>query len=1260
MKKSITPLIVIILIITCQSASGIFWNKTNGPSGGTILNFVETSQGLLAAGSNGMYSSNDDGNLWTTIPAFQGTEIYELVRCSDSKLYTSCVGRLMVSSNNGSTWSNIASGFLSDANIKFTRRLNSNNIITIAHRSHQYNKLFRYDTANSSWNLLPDAANLHLCMEYSPATNYLYIGTYRQGIFRSGNDGNSFVNCGLDTTTVLTIHIDSQGWIFAGTMYNGVYYSTNNGESWTQFLQDLDNVSAVYSNGLGVIYVGTVNDGIYKSTNNGGTWIQLNDGLIDKYVRTFYQTSDGDMLLGQNSAGSYKWSSSFSAWEDKSNGMNSITINDIIVLNKNEVFVSGNHKGIFYSQNCGQTWSLRSIGLPLGNYPKLAMNSSGNIFTAGTNGDIFISTNRGVNWSRVSQPQSSTLSAYKINTFNNDQFIGLSNQSILKSTDGGLTWVSKGPSGILVKDFTFVSSNIAVAVTFGQGIYKSTDSGETWNVTGNSTGEYSSVEYIGNNVFFAGSNSGIIFKSTNGGNTWQSSIDAISSVNDFSFSGMDTIFASTYGNGVFFSTDGGGTWVKTAGGLTNLNINCIKILNDTVIFAGGDYGLYSTSTLPPQLTRPNLILPENGTANLSKNPIIKWSSVSQATSYKYLISTQSDFSVIIEQKIVQDTIVQLQTDLEYGKMYYWKVCAQNGTYEGPFSITRIFSTMLAIPILVSPADKSTGVLSPVVFKWKSVSNAKGYFFQLSMDNDFNTVVIEKNLTGDTIFNAGSLSPFKKYFWRIKATNDFSESKYSAFFDFETGMQAPCLISPKNNYFSPELTQNLTWSSVPEAAYYIIETYNKENFTSADLITRDTSTKDTFLTKTFNYGEKIYWRVKASTNGKETGWSNVWGFSVGEKGPTLLSPVNNANNQEIKIILIWDPLTKIDFYEFIVASDSGFVSVDISMKLYKETSFQAGPLKYGKKYYWKVRASKSSKLTLWSEIWNFTIGTKPPTLKLPLNNTKGIQLDGEFTWDLCVGALSYSIQIASDSGFSRIIETKSGLTERKFVSAKLERFKPYYWRVNASMKNMTSLWSEIWSFETGLNKPFLSEPANNSTGVSLNNAELRWDPVIGAEYYQLILALDPNFNDKILSKDTIFLNSIVIKDLQSQKRYWWKVKALCELGASNWSDPFSFETGNGTSVDEKKSNSRIDVMVYPCPFRNTVNFTIKNGCPGPLKLKIYSLLSFLVKETRMEKLSVGEFYTSWTPEGLSPGIFFFYILDNKDNLLYSGNFIYIGN
>jgi chitinase len=101
------------------------------------------------------------------------------------------------------------------------------------------------------------------------------------------------------------------------------------------------------------------------------------------------------------------------------------------------------------------------------------------------------------------------------------------------------------------------------------------------------------------------------------------------------------------------------------------------------------------------------------------------------------------------------------------------------------------------------------------------------------------------------------------------------------------------------------------------------------------------------------------------------------------------------------------------------------------------------------------------------VWGGTGGTAPlaPVLSSPANGSTGISTSPTLTWNASAGADSYTLQVATDSGFSTATLQQSGITGTLFTVDGLLENTTYYWRVNATNAYGTSGWSNAWSFTT---------------------------------------------------------------------------------------------------------------------------------------------------------------------------------------------------
>ncbi|HNS00797.1 MAG TPA: hypothetical protein PKM78_00220 [Anaerolineae bacterium] len=90
----------------------------------------------------------------------------------------------------------------------------------------------------------------------------------------------------------------------------------------------------------------------------------------------------------------------------------------------------------------------------------------------------------------------------------------------------------------------------------------------------------------------------------------------------------------------------------------------------------------------------------------------------------------------------------------------------------------------------------------------------------------------------------------------------------------------------------------------------------------------------------------------------------------------------------------------------------------------------------------------------------------PTLLTPANGALNVPAAPTFTWNAVAGASSYSIQVATDAGFSNIVASASGLSGTSWTSnVTLNTSTTYYWRVWAANACGTGAYSATWSFTT---------------------------------------------------------------------------------------------------------------------------------------------------------------------------------------------------
>jgi hypothetical protein len=299
----------------------------------------------------------------------------------------------------------------------------------------------------------------------------LFAGTDHNGIFRSTNNGDSWiaVNSGLTPapagrsgTCVLSFAV-SGSTIFAGTGYDqGIFRSSDNGASWEPVnsglpfnfpLTSVDITALIVHRDC--IFAGTLSTGIFLSTDNGENWTDVSSGLTSwmdestgctiKYsVRSFAECG-GDLFAGTDG------------------GVFRLTHNDIEDTRK---------------------WTAVNSGLKISFFNVSLAVSGSNIF-AGSEEGVFLSTDHGASWKLVSSgisniPQPNAYIPIITSVFVSGNRLFASRQwGVFLSTDNGASWTAV-KSGLSYVETFIESGSTIFAGTAGSGVFRSTNKGDSW------------------------------------------------------------------------------------------------------------------------------------------------------------------------------------------------------------------------------------------------------------------------------------------------------------------------------------------------------------------------------------------------------------------------------------------------------------------------------------------------------------------------------------------------------------------------------------------------------------------------------------------------------------------------------------------------------------------------------------------------------------------------------------------------------------
>lgn len=392
---------------------------------------------------------------------------------------------------------------------------------------------------------------------------------------------------------------------------------------------------------------------------------------------------------------------------------------------------------------------------------------------------------------------------------------------------------------------------------------------------------------------------------------------------------------------------------------------------------------------------------------------------------------------------------------------------------------------------------------------------------------------------------------------------------------------PQLFAPSNNAINQSTTLNLVWFRSQNALSYRVQLATDAGF--SNLIVNDSSLTDTTRQVSgLNNNATYYWRINAKNAVGTSNYSSTWQFTTIVSVPTnpiLISPSNNSINQPVNLNFYWSKPQFAAAYRFQLASDSLFTSLIVNDSTLTDTTRTVSGLNNSNIYWWRVNAKNIAGTSNFSAPFKFTtIVALPsaPVLYSPLNNQTALLLSLNLVWLKRPTAVSYRVQLATDSLFGNLIVNDSTLSDSIKAVSGLQPLTNYWWRVNAKNIGGTSQYSPVWKFRT-LGSPhqvILINPPDSAVNQPVNII-FRW-AVANEQTNPVPFIKNVNiFNDNIqkywfeLNLDT--LSAPVVRDsnlvdtfktaasLTNFTRYYWRVKAKNEIGWGQFSRWFRFNT-----------------------------------------------------------------------------------------------------
>ncbi|MBK5260644.1 MAG: putative Ig domain-containing protein, partial [Thermoanaerobaculia bacterium] len=368
------------------------------------------------------------------------------------------------------------------------------------------------------------------------------------------------------------------------------------------------------------------------------------------------------------------------------------------------------------------------------------------------------------------------------------------------------------------------------------------------------------------------------------------------------------------------------------------------------------------------------------------------------------------------------------------------------------------------PSLISPADGTTNVSSPVTFLWSSVSGAKEYRVLASLDGSELTLIASTTTTSVT-----QPVPPGVIVWIVEAVFEACPSTQSNKAQFTSRQASNCTSarpqtqSPADGADKVGQLVNFAWTPVSGAIKYVVIVRREDGSpTSAG------STDDTDLEVRLSDG-KYEWFVLAFTAGCDPVESNHASFVIpappacDSRPPSLKAPANSATGIASPIRFEWSPVSRATSYKLWIVGSDGVPSLVATTT--ETGNFISLP---GGVFEWYVVATFNDCPAIESARSKFSVASAPPPCQTPAKprvELVGQALSGtvySVRWSPVANATVYELQEATSPDFSDAVTLVRTDLSAPFVHEVSGEPKQYLYRVRAisSCNDLRSQYSDV--------------------------------------------------------------------------------------------------------------------------------------------------------------------------------------------------------
>ncbi|HYU40724.1 MAG TPA: YCF48-related protein, partial [Vicinamibacteria bacterium] len=326
---------------------------------------------------------------------------------------------------------------------------------------------------------------------------------------------------------------DDQNRLFAGTT-EGLWSSEDNSATWRLITQKNLIINDVLALPGGMVLLGTEGAGVVRSTDGGQTWFASNDGFSERFVSKVVFDRVGRRVLAgiwgdRRHGGVFAAPGPRGPWSRLGAGLEGREVLSLALLGHQAL--AGTDDGVFVADAETGVWARMSTvvdGVDVHPRVKDLLALPPRNLIAATSKGLLRSSDGGRTWVRPGLGLADEVSALAVSPNDIDVVVAMNALGVFRSGDGGQSWtqVSYGFGDVQPHAVAFMPSDdkVLLATTSG-GLYRSEDQGTTWSrVTGGIP--YSDITGLaihpdGRTIYASDFTFGGIFRSVDAGKTWE-------------------------------------------------------------------------------------------------------------------------------------------------------------------------------------------------------------------------------------------------------------------------------------------------------------------------------------------------------------------------------------------------------------------------------------------------------------------------------------------------------------------------------------------------------------------------------------------------------------------------------------------------------------------------------------------------------------------------------------------------------------------